>query len=159
MFNLRQRIKDLFAQLFLMDNQQTEKSKRLYEVTMSNIGKDLSPIEDKFACAETVYTLLHLAFGDTYKTRSTREAYDHMMISPYYARVQSPLPGDIVISATGYGNGNISNGHMGIVLDDGKIASNNSYNSKLEINYNLESWKQRYGVIGGFPIAYYRRLT
>ncbi len=156
---IRQKLKVLYQLLFDMDNTQTEKSKKLYEVTKAHVGQDLSPTQDKFGCAETVYTLLRLAFGDTWKTLSTKHSFEHMVESPYYAKVLSPLAGDIIVSPTGYGNGNISNGHMGIVLESGLIASNNSENSRLEINYNLASWKQRYGVVGGFPITYFRRLT
>ena len=126
-----------------MSNVQTPASLKLRRTTYDNIGKDLSPQENAFGCAETVCTLLALAFNDTWKTLSTKLMYEHFLISPYYSKESNSLAGDIVISPTGYGNGKISNGHVGIVLNDELIASNNSYNSKLEVNYNLKSWKAR----------------
>lgn len=141
-----------------MQNLQTPQSETLANVTRENIGKDLSPTQDAFGCAETVCTLTHLAFSDTWKTLSTKELYDHLFISPAYAKVTVPLAGDIIVSPTGLGNGRIANGHTGVVQEGGLIASNDSYTSKLELNYNLESWAQRYGVVGGFPIAYFRRI-
>lgn len=149
----------LFDKLFSMENIQTPQGRKLLEVTMNNLGKDISPSQNQFGCAESVCTLLHLAFGDTWKTLSTREMYDHFMISPYYIKVTEPLPGDIILSPTGYGTtGNIEHGHVGCVVDKELIASNDSYTSKLSLSYNLKSWKERYGVLGGYPVLFYRRI-
>lgn len=150
-----------FQQLFNMENIQTPAGRHLLDVTKENIGKDLSPSQNEFGCQETVCTLLHLAFKDTYKTLSTKVFYDHVLVSNAYVRipdVRNALAGDIILSPTGYGNGNISNGHIGIVLENGMIASNDSFTSKLSINYNLKSWSERYGVVGGFPITIWRRI-
>lgn len=158
MNTLRDKIKALYLLLFPMANIQTPQSKHLCDVAYANLGKDLSPTQDAFGCAETACTLLTLAFGDTYKTLSTKEMYDHFLVDTYYARVLVPLAGDIILSPTGYGNGNIANGHVGVVGNNDAILSNNSYDSKLEINYNLKSWKARYGDVGGFPVTYWRRI-
>lgn len=158
MLNLLEKLKALYQQLFSMQNEQTTQSKHLCDVAYAHVGEDLSPTQGVFACAQTVFTLLHLAFGDTYTTDSTKVAYDHFFVSNYYTRVLEPLPGDIAISPTDHGNGNMANGHMGVVGKDGVILSNNSYDSKLEVNYNLVSWKARYVDVGGFPMVFFRRI-
>lgn len=149
----------LFKQLFQLSNVQTPHSLRLLAVTKANLGKDLSPREDEFGCAETVNTLCMKAFlepagGDL----STRKMYIELLANSKWVRVYVPLPGDIILSPTTYGNGKMANGHVGIVIENGMIASNNSYNSLLEVNYNLRSWRERYGVVGGFPIAFFRKI-
>lgn len=142
-----------------MNNTQTPQSKHLCDVAYQNLGKDLSPTQNAFGCAETISTLLKLAFGDAYATLSTATFYTHFMGSNSYEKVENPLPGDIVVSPTGYGNGNMANGHIGVVGNTGQILSNNSYDSKLEINYDLVSWRARYVGIGGFPMAYFRKIA
>lgn len=142
-----------------MDNFPTIESAKLCEVTLANIGKDLSPTQNELGCAETVNTLCTLAYGEPAGGNlATGAMYQALLVSDKWIRVTTPLPGDIVISPTGYGNGNMSHGHVGIVITDYKIASNNSYNSLLEVNYTLSSWKGRYGDLGGFPVAYFRRV-
>src|SRR3954462_12894985 len=55
-----------------------------------------------------------------------------------------PPSGDIVISPTGYGNGSMPNGHVGIIGDNGQIMSNNSATGLWDIHFTLASWKARY---------------
>lgn len=152
-------IKNLFVLLFTLDNFPTLESRRLFEVTMNNIGKDLSPTQNELGCAETVNTLCSIAFGiPAGGGLSTTGMYQALLSHEKFIRVYSPLPGDIVISPTGYGNGNMSHGHVGVVVAGERIASNNSYNSLLEINYTINSWKERYGKVGGFPVVFFRRI-
>jgi len=157
---IKRLLKNLFQQLFSASNIQTAQSIKLQQITLANLGKDLSPTQNELGCVETVCTLLNLTFNnDNLKFLSTAVFYNYLIQSPKFVSVLIPLGGDIVISPTGFGNGKMSNGHTGIVLDKGMIASNNSFNSKLEVNYNVGAWRVKYGSVGGFPVVFFRRCA
>jgi hypothetical protein len=51
------------------------------------------------------------------------------------------------------------NGHVGIVMLGGDIASNDSrkeYRGQFRTNYTLDSWRERYEKRGGYIVEYYR---
>jgi len=92
---------------------------RLYKTAVSYIGTDVTPsdiIPDELDCANTVNTLHIRAFGYAIGGgASTWLLHKALQHSPYFTKVDIPLPGDIVISPSGHGNGKLSNGHVGIV--------------------------------------------
>ena len=134
-------------------------SRKFLDITMQCIGKDLSPREGLFGCAETVNTLAVKTWGEPVGgDLSTAKMLKALVESPRFVQVVYPFPGDIIISPTGHGNGKISNGHVGVVVENSFIASNNSINSLLEINYTIKAWRERYGVVGGFPVLFFRRI-
>lgn len=159
METLKQQIKKLYEQLFGKYNSQTSCSRLLAVTTLANLGKDLSPTQNELGCVETIYTLFKLAFNDPKSSiLGTPVMYADLKARTSFVEVLNPLAGDVILSVTGTGNGNLSNGHTGIVLEGGVIASNNSYNSKLEKNYTLKSWVDRYQKLGGMPTHYFRRI-
>jgi hypothetical protein len=138
---------------------------KLYETAYSFLDKDASPADkapDEYACAESVNDIIKAAFGTAF--------YNGNQLSTYYLRkalresksfkqVFIPAPGDVVISPTGYGsNPEMPNGHVGIVMQGGDIASNDSRNGLFRINYTIQSWANRYVKKGGFPQEFYRPL-
>jgi hypothetical protein len=135
---------------------------RLYTTAVRCLGVDASPNDvapDEYGCAETVNAIHRLAFGfDIGGDVSTHRMFEALEYSRYFTRVEQPLPGDIIISPTGYGNGKLSSGHVGIMDFDGVIMSNNSWTGRFERNYNLTTWRERYVGIGGFPVLFYRRI-
>jgi hypothetical protein len=86
---------------------------------------------------------------------STKLMYEILEKSDRFIPVEYSLPGDIVISPTGYGNGNLPNGHVGIVGKYG-IMSNNSETGFWELNYTLVGWIKQFRTFGGFPVRFYR---
>jgi hypothetical protein len=66
------------------------------------------------------------------------------------------LPGDIIVSPTGYGNGTMPNGHTGVISDNNRIYSNDSATGKWLQNYTVQSWTARYKLSGGYPCNVYR---
>lgn len=136
-------------------------SQRIYQTAVSFLGRDASPSDyapDEFGCAETVCSVLQAAGVQIPMFTSTHMLYQHMMYSVAFQRIPTPIPGSIIISPTGQGNGKFPNGHTGICGENGLIMSNSSATGTFERNYNQETWKARYGTLGGFPIEYFISL-
>jgi hypothetical protein len=144
-------------------NQVMSNRMKLYFTALQYLGTDVTPndvIPDEYACADTVCTLLKKAgvAGDVPYTPSTNLLYSYLERSKYFTRVDQPLPGDICLSPTGYGNGTRKNGHVGIVAENDYIMSNDSSSGRFERNYTLGWWKEVFAVKGGYPMLFYRRI-
>jgi hypothetical protein len=140
---------------------------RLYEMAKACLlpPHDVSPEDvapDEYGCVESFDNIYKLTFGafingtKNKSTLSTIEAYKYFTTHPQqWEKIDTPLPGDVIICVTGTGNGNLSNGHIGIC---GKtwIMSNNSYNGNWEANFSYERWRNYYEVKGGFKSHYFR---
>lgn len=146
-----------------------EKRIKLYETAKLYIGTDASPNDlapDEYGCAESVNEIIRAAFGEYLyagNRLSTYWLYKALKESDKWIEASIPIPGSIVISPTGYGHrrdaaGNliIPNGHVGIVMLDGKIASNDSRDGKFRENYTIDSWADRYVVKGGYFMKMFR---
>ena len=129
----------------------TQELKRL---CLTNIGKDISQLEDEFGCAESVSTLLKEIWPDFQKTLSTATLHKNLKADKRFKATLDLKPWSIIISPTGTGSGtrDIPNGHVGILGEGGKIYSNTSNTSKWEQNYTIQTWIDRYRVKGRYPI-------
>ena len=131
----------------------------LYEMAVMCLGKDMAPTEDEYGCMEAVNEVCFKALGDyAGGGTSTYRAIPAISSNKKFSTVTSPLPGDIIIYPTGYGNGNIPNGHAAIVGENNKVMSNGSQSKLWEQNYTLETMRERYEGIGGFPRYLFRRV-
>lgn len=133
--------------------------KTLLDHCMESLGTDVTPddlIDDRVACAITVSTLINKVDATFPKVAGTYTLYDILEHRRDYKRVTDLLPETIIISPTGLGNPG-TNGHVGIALDHGLIASNDSATGKFSANYTLDSWKARYEAMG-YPTLMYRKL-
>lgn len=140
----------------------------LFAYAVKALGTDASPDDvapDEYGCADTVCNILIKAFGvkkNIAFTVSTNLLFNELEKSPYYTRVDQPLSGDIIISPTGYGDGRLPNGHVGIIGqitgDNIVIMSNDSMTGKFLENYNLKTWRARYIAKGGYPVYFFRRI-
>ncbi len=136
----------------------------LYNAALSLFNTDASPADrapDDLACAETVNEIHKKAFGIRIEEEglSTTKLYQALLsLKSMFLRVVDPLPGDIIISPTGYGTGAIRHGHVGIVSEAGMILSNDSNTGNLTAKYNIQSWVKRYKINGGFPVVFFRRV-
>lgn len=153
----------LLELLALRKTQQGKTSReKLYYTALSCLGTDASPNDvapDEYGCAETVNEIHKKCFGFPIGGElSTYKMYAVLKSSPLFIKVDSPLEGDIIISPTGYGNGDLSNGHVGIMSIKGDIMSNSSKTGRFEQNYNLLTWNDRYKKIGGYPVEFFRRV-
>ena len=140
----------------------------LYHFAKLQIGKDVdNTVSDEFACAISVNKIVERCLGKPIGGgASTHYMYKALLWSPFWWKVSSfnpiknpgdALPGDLVLSPSGYGNSKvIPNGHVGIISTDKKIMSNNSLTGLWEENYTLTTWYMRYVVKGGYPMYVYR---
>lgn len=136
----------------------------LFATAVKALGTDASPNDiapDELGCAETVYDILSTAFpfnvGFPFLI-STSKFYDAIKVSSKYIKVDQPLEGDIVLSPSGHGNGKLSNGHIGVKGELDKIMSNSSATGKFMENFTMQTWKDRYVKLGGYPMLYFRRV-
>lgn len=141
-----------------------DNAEKLYQVTLESLGTDASPdnlASSEYACADTVTSLINRVDPSIKWTNKVSTYYlrRDLKAKSKFKQINIPERGAIIISATGYGGKNgIKNGHCGIFLDSTNIASNNSFNGKLEQNYTLASWKNRYVTLGGYEVLYFRLL-
>ena len=142
-------------------NQPTDDGQRLFKYAQGFLGKDASPLDkvpDEYGCAESVSTIVNKLFGDFPIITGTFSLYTNLQSHPKFLQVSKPLPGDIILSPTGLGNG-VLIGHTGIIGADADIMSNNSTTGLWDIHYTLDSWRQRYQMSGGMPIYLFRRVN
>jgi hypothetical protein len=146
---------------------------KLYEAAVVSLGKDASPKDrapDELGCAETFFEIERKAFpGSTFKPENILSTYSlrkALRESPLFKQVYIAAPGDVIISPTGYaskkrsdGSLVIPNGHVGIVMLNGKVASNDSRDGIFRQNYTIGSWHTRYSIKGGYPVEYFRRIA
>lgn len=133
----------------------------IFAVSKSCLGMDVTPediVPDEYDCADTVCTLLKKAGFTIGNFPLTTDLYHAFIYSSGWRSVTDPLPGDVIISPTGMGNGNLANGHVGIMAENGVVMSNNSNTGKLETKYDLTRWYERYQSLGGFPVLFFRKL-
>jgi hypothetical protein len=131
--------------------------KTVLQVCTENLGKDASPMDivsDDVACAETVTTLLQQVYPKMPKIPGTWTLWQYLKPENGWILCTDPEPECLVISPTGSVPNRI--GHVGIVMEDGVIASNDSATGKFMKNYTVKTWHNYYGVKLGMPIYYYK---
>jgi len=145
-----------------MQNQQTANSLKVYETAKAAIGTMLVPPElAVLGCAATVNQIFQNALGAPIGGGPSTFSMMPFLTNPdSFTEVEETacLPGDVIISPTGYANPvnpNMPHGHVGIVAMYG-ILSNSSGDGRLHENYDLTTWKERYAVLGGYPVRFFR---
>ena len=160
---IRQRLLAILERIDMID----ETRNKLYDTAVDLLNKDASPKDaanDRYGCMESVSSIIQKAFP---KMRfphilSTMEGYDYFLTSPSFEQIDAPEKGCIIISPTGTGNGNLTNGHVGIVgknlAEDNSlwIMSNDSRNGLWSANYTVASWTKYYNGKGGMPVIFFR---
>lgn len=145
-------LKDIIAML-------TERNDLLAVATKA-LGTDASPLDrapDELGCAETVCALLNqIRRTPPITGTATLLAYFTNPVNNF-EEIDTPIPGALVISATGTGlPGTV--GHVGIVMEDGTIASNDSgivvpsNRGKFIKNYTWETWVRQFQERQKMPV-------
>lgn len=146
----------------------------VYAAALAHLGVDASPNDvapDEYGCMETVDDIYCDATGHyingtrTQVTISTYQGFQIMGNSKYFTKVDQPLEGDILVYASGTGNGNLSNGHIFIIgavdnndRENTQLMSNSSATGTFEQNYTIGTAKARYETIGGYVPHYFRAV-
>lgn len=133
----------------------------LLRTAVSLLGRDASPSDlapDEYGCAETACDVMNDAGVGIPVILSTYQLYQAMLARADFVKTDQPLPGDVIISPTGYGNGALPNGHVGFVGDGAVVMSNSSADGTFKQNYTVATWRARYQAVGGYPVFFFRRI-
>jgi len=156
--SIMEQIYNVYKSLRRFGNFPTGAGNKLHETAIGSLGLDVAPLENEFGCAEAVNNIVYKAFGDyAGGDLSTYRMYHSIKNNHKFLEVFKPLPGDIILSPTGLGNGKLI-GHTGIYSFGNRILSNNSETGKFTSHFTLEKWYERYSAKGGFPVLFYRRI-
>lgn len=133
----------------------------VYLLSKRLIGKNMRTRTSKaLGCADAINNVFKKATGrEIGGDVSTHRMYNKLWNHRYFKEVSDPKPGDIIISPTGFGNGRVLHGHVGIVSDNDRIMSNNSHTGLWDEHWDIKSWERFYKQDGGFPMKYYRLST
>lgn len=133
--------------------------KTLTQVVEEHIGIDVTPVDavsDEVACAEVTTTLLKKAGIKIPVISGTWTLWKYLTPANGWVLCAEPEPECIIISPTGSVPKSI--GHVGIILENNVIASNDSRTGKLLKNYTVETWHERYAKKLGMPVYYYKHI-
>ena len=118
------------------------------------IGKEASEkdfVPDYVACAESFCNVMSNVMNFPMIT-GTASLFEYLKEDKRFKITTDLKAGYIIVSPTTYGDGLIP-GHIGILIENGKIVSNSSESGLWVQNYDVDSWTKRYRVKGGFPIV------
>lgn len=141
----------------------------LYDIIKGSIGKHLTldpSVPASVGCAEAVSAILRLA-GITLPTRGiagTNALLLWCQAHPEtFTSISEPEQGALLISATGTGNGALSNGHTGFfggfgvqTPDEWGICSNNSDSGLFLELWTWSKWNAYYTQQGGMTPHIFR---
>lgn len=138
------------------------KSRQIAIVTKILKGTDLSfLVPGEVGCAEAVSRVIHEVLPD-FPIITGTATLDRALSRDYRFRAvlagEEIQAGDIIVSPTGSGNGNLSNGHTGIFVEGKRIYNNNSDSEQWLPTYTQQAWAARYKLFGGFPMNVYRLI-
>lgn len=153
------KLDQLKAQLVALLAQLNFMKRDFLQICTDALGTDVTPddlVPDVVACAITVSTLIRKMDSTFPLVAGTWTLYDVLEHARTWQRIETPVPGCIVLSPTGMGKAGTV-GHVGVYFPDGQIASNNSATGKFEKNYTMATWKARYADKQGMPILLYAK--
>ena len=141
----------------------TPNSTLVYNTAKALLGTQVAPknAQDGFGvvgCAITVNLIFQQALGHQIGGGySTHDMFIFLKDLTKFDSIlpEEALPGDVIISPTGYSAFNSPHGHVGICGKFG-ILSNSSESGLLEENYTVPQWRSIYGTTLGFPVCCFR---
>lgn len=132
----------------------------LYDVAKGCIGismvsKDV-PID--LGCASSLNNVFKKAFGtEAGGGASTANMLTALLKDKRFQEFKTPLPGDIVLNATGTSTKGVAHGHVGI-RGNTDTMSNNSDSGIWDARYTNAGWEAFFAVKEGFKSRYFRVL-
>lgn len=131
---------------------------KLYDTAYACIGLDMAPTQNELGCAESLYYVMKKAGVPNLPKAailSTAVMNEWLMRNMRVIPEKDALPGDIIMSPTGWPGSTLKNGHTG-VLGKYSIMSNNSATWKWDYHWTLPEWKAYYQGKGGIKTLFYR---
>lgn len=129
----------------------------LYKAAYDSLGKDMAPTQDSLGCAEAMSFVMKKAGVKGLPKNgiaSTLELDSWLKKNLNTITKADVLPGDLIMSPTGKGNGSVR-GHTG-VIGKNTIMSNNSRTFKWDHHWTLSAWISYFEKKGGIKTRYYR---
>lgn len=123
---------------------------KLYTIAKSLIGQHLTldpSVPKETGCAQCMSYILKEAGYKIPKGGISGTYSLYEWLNKNFHKTDTLEKGNILISVTGTGNDKIR-GHVGVVLDDEVIASNNSKTGLLDTHWKYENWKAYYTQVG-----------
>lgn len=133
-------------------------ARTIHQEAVKYLGTDASAkdrVDDVVGCAESVTEILSKVLRFPIIT-GTWTLWRYLVKDYRFRIVTLPMPGDIIISPTGTGNGKVR-GHVGIFTHNNVIMANDSRTGKWLTTYTLDTWKERYEKKGGMPVIIFSR--
>lgn len=132
---------------------------KIYQEALLWIGKDASPqdvVNDEVGCVESVANIVRrvMPLPQMYGTAALLA---YLNKSKQWQATLDPKPGNLIVAATGTGNGSIP-GHCGIHAGNNLIMSNTSADGIWRQNYTIETWVRRYRQNGGMRVHYFEAI-
>lgn len=163
---------EMMKMLFGMREQLKSNSEKFFEYTNKNLNKsfvsdvdydgDVDKEDFEVGCCITYWNILNKATGIPIPPKaiaiSTYRTLHYMLENPHLFKLitdDEPKEGDAIISPSGY-QANAKTGHIGILLKDHRIASNNSYGinaGKITSNYTLAEWTKKWSYTRIFRLV------
>lgn len=134
------------------------KRKKLYDVAYSCLGKNMTAadVPTHLGCASSLNNVFKKAFGkEIGGGASTYNMLKALEKDARFYEVTSPLPGDIVMNASGTSTKGFPTGHVG-VWGKNSVMSNNSFTAKWDAHYTLSGWRDFFEKQRGFPTRFFR---
>lgn len=138
---------------------------KLYNVSKLCLGEELTPkdeVPDAVACVASFQEVYKHVFGKYLGSgtalTSTMALYVYLSDADEVDKVQTPLPGDIALCATGTSsltNTPVGRGHVAIVGKKDWM-SNNSFTGLWTADYTAKTWKDFFETLGGYKTHYFR---
>ena len=147
---------------FMEQPKTVEQSKsKLYTIAKRLVGKHLTldaSVPKETGCAQAMsYILKETGYNISKGGISGTYTLYEWLVKNFH-KTDKLEPGCILISVTGTGNGKVR-GHVGVVLDDGIIASNNSSTGLLDTHWKYENWIAYYQQVGKLKTVIFKEKS
>jgi hypothetical protein len=141
--------------------QPVENKPKLYTIAKSFLGKRLTldkSVPKDIGCAQAMSYILKEVGYKIPKGGISGTYTLYEWLNKNFYKTDKLEPGCILISVTGTGNGKLR-GHVGVVLDDGIIASNNSATGLLDTHWKYENWVPYYQQVGKLKTVIFKEKS
>jgi hypothetical protein len=129
-------------------------AQKIYEYSVAMLGKEMSPADladDEVGCAESYCNAARAAYPDMPIILSTATLLSFLRKDKRFKQTLDLKPGNVLIAATGTGNGTMR-GHVWVIGTDNKAMSNDSATGLWKENYTIDQIVTRWRKQGGMQL-------
>ena len=129
-------------------------AQKIHEYSVAMIGKEMSPkdlAKDDVGCAESYCNAARAAYPDMPIILGTASLLAFFRKDKRFKQTLDIKPGNVLIAATGTGNGTVR-GHVWVIGEKSTAMSNNSATGLWERNYTIDQIVTRWRKQGGMQL-------